>query len=274
MAKSINLVISDIDGTILTSNHQLPQKVAQSIMQLEQKKIPFVLASARSPKGMLEITQALRLTSPIVSYNGAYVVTRQQDTYQEIISHPLNPQEAKMILQWTKNRFPEISINLYAGTEWYVFHKDIWVREEMRITQIVPQLCSLEALLDENIAIHKILFIGKKADIACLMSELSDHPLAHSAFYLSKENYLEFTHKAVSKEQAVKELARYYQLPLTEVMTIGDNFNDLPMLKAAGLGIAMGNAPAEVKEFADAVTLDNDHFGAAVAIDKYILAKQ
>ena len=59
-----------------------------------------------------------------------------------------------------------------------------------------------------------------------------------TVFYLSKDNYLEVTAKHVSKEHALLEVAKYYDLPLEEVMTIGDNFNDSPMLALAGLGIA------------------------------------
>ena len=81
-----------------------------------------------------------------------------------------------------------------------------------------------------------------------------------------KDNYLEVTAKHVSKEHALLEVAKYYDLPLEQVMTIGDNFNDSPMLALAGLGIAMGNAPEGVKETANLVTASNDEHGVAQAI--------
>jgi hydroxymethylpyrimidine pyrophosphatase-like HAD family hydrolase len=92
-----------------------------------------------------------------------------------------------------------------------------------------------------------------------------------TAFYLSKDNYLEVTAKHVSKEHALLEVAKYYDLPLEEVMTIGDNFNDSPMLALAGLGIAMGNAPEGVKETANLVTASNDEHGVAQAITEHVL---
>mgnify|MGYP001112177453 FL=1 len=68
-----------------------------------------------------------------------------------------------------------------------------------------------------------------------------------------------------------RSLAKYYDLPLEQVMTIGDNFNDSPMLALAGLGIAMGNAPEGVKETANLVTASNDEHGVAQAIRKHVL---
>ena len=74
-----------------------------------------------------------------------------------------------------------------------------------------------------------------------------------------------------SKEHALLEVANHYQIPLEQVMTIGDNFNDLPMLRLAGLGVAMGNAPQEVKADARTETYSNNQHGVAKAIEKYVL---
>ena len=82
---------------------------------------------------------------------------------------------------------------------------------------------------------------------------------------------MEVTTKHVSKEQALYEIAQHYQVPLEQVMTIGDNFNDLPMLRLAGLGVAMGNAPEAVKTEAKAVTKSNNEHGVTEAVEKYVL---
>lgn len=82
---------------------------------------------------------------------------------------------------------------------------------------------------------------------------------------------MEVTATHVSKEQALYEIAQHYQVPLEQVMTIGDNFNDLPMLCLAGLGVAMGNAPEAVKTETKAVTKSNNEHGVAEAIEKYVL---
>src|SRR5690606_1533103 len=95
--------------------------------------------------------------------------------------------------------------------------------------------------------------------------------LSNSSFYLSKENYLEVTHREVSKEKALLVLSNYYNVPLENTMAIGDNYNDIPMLSLAGMGIVMGNAPLEVKNSADAETASNNNNGVSNALKKYIL---
>ena len=92
-------------------------------------------------------------------------------------------------------------------------------------------------------------------------------------FYLSKDNYLEVTHNQVSKKQALLELANYYQLSLTEIMSIGDNYNDIPMIETAGFGVAMGTAPTDVKVCANKVTDSNDQNGVSKAIKLYVLSE-
>ena len=93
-----------------------------------------------------------------------------------------------------------------------------------------------------------------------------------SALYLSKDNYLEVTHREVSKEKALMELASYYNVPLAQTLAIGDNFNDLPMILKAGVGVAMANALRRVREQADAVTLSNKDSGVAAALQKFVLS--
>ena len=137
--------------------------------------------------------------------------------------------------------------------------------KDSAVREILPGL-----LLSFAIA-HKLLLIDEPEVIQDLHQKLLSMDFPQTAFYLSKDNYLEVTAKHVSKEHALLEVAKYYDLPLEQVMTIGDNFNDSPMLALAGLGIAMGNAPEGVKETANLVTASNDEHGVAQAIREHVL---
>ena len=240
---------------------------------LKKENIPFVLASARSPLGMEPIARELGLgDNPLACYNGALVIKGDQQDYETIIEHPLDKKEIRTFLELVKTKFPSVSINLYSGKDWIADRLDKWVQIEAEITGEQPLIQNvLLPVLDVLIPAHKLLLIDEAAVIQQLHAYLQTMDFPNTAFYLSKDNYLEVTHKQVSKEQALLEVAKHYQIPLEQVMTIGDNFNDLPMLRLAGLGVAMGNAPETVKAEATVVTKSNNQHGVAKAIEEYVL---
>ena len=102
---------------------------------------------------------------------------------------------------------------------------------------------------------------------------LQEQDFPETSFYLSKVNYLEITHRSVSKGHALSLLADIHGLSMEETLAFGDHFNDLSMLKAAGVGVAMGNAPQAVREAADAVTADNHHNGVSLYLERVLLSE-
>ncbi|MDQ8692996.1 Cof-type HAD-IIB family hydrolase [Streptococcus sp. IsoGale022] len=271
--QAIRLIISDIDGTILDDQHQVDPALKDLIPLLSQRKIPFVLASARSPLGMEPIARDLGLgNNPLACYNGALVIKGDPQAYETIIEHPLDKEEIRTFLELVKAEFPSVSINLYSGKDWIADRLDKWVQIEAAITGEQPMIQNvLVPVLDAQMPVHKLLLIDEAPVIQKLHDYLQTLDFPKTAFYLSKDNYMEVTAKHVSKEQALYEIAQHYQVPLEQVMTIGDNFNDLPMMRLAGLGVAMGNAPEAVKTKAKTVTKSNNEHGVAEAVEKFVL---
>ena len=116
--QAIRLIISDIDGTILDDQHQVDSKLKDMIPLLSREKIPFVLASARSPLGMEPIVRELGLgDNPLACYNGALVIKGDPQAYETIIEHPLDKKEIRTFLELVKAEFPSVSINLYSGKD-------------------------------------------------------------------------------------------------------------------------------------------------------------
>ena len=267
----IKLIMSDIDGTILDKNHQLDSYLIELMPLLKQCNIPFVLASARSPLGIAPISKELGITEcPIACYNGALISLGDKILRQ----HTINKKELLLLHDFLKKEFPTVSINVYSGKDWYVNTLDKWVEIEAQITGESPKVTSLaDFLQEEKNLIHKLLLIDNAATIQKLKETLATMDFPQTDFYLSKDNYLEVTHNQVSKKQALLELANYYQLSLTEIMSIGDNYNDIPMIETAGLGVAMGNAPTDVKVCANKVTDSNDQNGVSKAIKLYVLSE-
>ena len=273
MAKTIKLILSDIDGTILDNNHQVDAHLRDTITELKKESIPFVLASARSPHGMFPIAQELNLgANPIACYNGALIVEGNKEHYQTLIEHGLSKADVKKIVALIKKQFPHISINFYSGGYWIVEEIDQWVQIEADITKESPDIRNFDTLLtDDAIPIHKLLLIANAQAIQEFFTYLKRVNFEDASFYLSKDNYLEVTSQSVSKEDALLEIAKYYDISLSQTMAIGDNYNDIPMLKLAGLGVAMANAPQAVKNEADIETVSNNDNGVSKVIENYVL---
>lgn len=273
MAKTIKLILSDIDGTILDNNHQVDAHLRDTITELKKESIPFVLASARSPHGMFPIAQELNLgANPIACYNGALIVEGNKEHYQTLIEHGLSKADVKKIVALIKKQFPHISINFYSGGDWIVEEIDQWVQIEADITKESPDIRNFDTLLtDDSIPIHKLLLIANAQAIQEFFTYLKRVNFEDASFYFSKDNYLEVTSQSVSKENALLEIAKYYDISLSQTMAIGDNYNDIPMLKLAGLGVAMANAPQAVKNEADIETVSNNDNGVSKVIEDYVL---
>ena len=267
----IKLIMSDIDGTILDKNHQLDSHLIELMPLLKQCNIPFVLASARSPLGIAPISKELGITDcPIACYNGALISLGDKILSQ----YSIDKSELLLLHDFLKKEFPTVSINVYSGKDWLVNTIDEWVEIEAQITGESPKVTSLaDFLQEEKNLIHKLLLIDNAATIQKLKETLATMDFPRTNFYLSKDNYLEVTHNQVSKKQALLELANYYQISPKEIMALGDNYNDVPMIETAGFGIAMGNAPTDVKSCANAVTDSNEQNGVSQAIKLYVLAE-
>ena len=270
---SIGLVISDIDGTILDRDHQLDSRLKENLAILARQGIPFCLASARSPLGIRPIQEALGLDAPLVAYNGALIGQWQEGEFRVLQEIPIVAADVVALIGLIEQSFPAVSIGLYAGKDWHVAQRNQWVELEASITGETPLVTDFEAFLAQKPVVHKFLLIGEEADIAQLLAFLQEQDFPETSFYLSKANYLEITHRSVSKGHALALLAQMQGLSMEETLAFGDHFNDLSMLEAAGVGVAMGNAPQAVQEAADEVTADNHHNGVSLYLEQIISEK-
>lgn len=268
----IQLIVSDIDGTILNSQHQITQELKTVLTEVTASGVPFVLTSARAPVAMEHIRDELGLTTPLAAYNGAYI--SEYESSNSLFSLPVDFIEAKKVVQLAYRSYPQVAINIYAGDRWLVPKRNPWVQIEEKITQINAEECDLPRFMAQEPDIHKVLFIGDAEEVAKLEGSIGNLVLLESGQYRSKENYLEFTHKKVSKALALEQVAAYYQVDLANTLAIGDHDNDASMIGAAGVGIAMGNGSEAARKVADFVTADNNHDGVAVVLKQVLKQNQ
>jgi len=258
----------DIDGTLLNSNHKISFRTKEAIKKLyEEKNIRTILVSARMPKGIVFLQKELGIKEPIICYSGSLLLDKE---YNTISNQYIEFDQVKSIVEEAQKC--NVHISLYKDDKWIIEKLDKWAQIEADITGIKPefiQFNDFNNLQEYENGFNKVLLIGGENEVSELYKILNDKFAEELNIYPSKPTYLEIMNKNVSKTTAIKQVLDLYKIDKSEVIAIGDNFNDMDMLKFAEIGIAMGNAPNEVKEISDDVTLTNDEDGIAEAINKY-----
>ncbi|MBT2697447.1 HAD family phosphatase [Bacillus sp. ISL-40] len=268
---NFKMVCLDIDGTLLNSRHEITEKTKQVIQKVAiEKQIPVILVSARMPKGIKFLQQALNIVQPIICYSGAFI-WNNRDT---LLNITIPVSDVKQVYNIVKSI--GIHISLYKDDEWYIEEMDDWAKQESEITNITPSILDFSTLFmmweQGNTGPNKILCMAESHKIHQLDVKINDYLSSYLNIYPSKPTYLEIMPKHTTKTSAIEFLCKEFDILKNEIIAIGDNYNDMNMIEFAGLGIAMGNAPEQVKQIANDITLSNDEDGVAEALKKYILS--
>lgn len=264
------MICLDIDGTLLNSNHKITEKVKDTIKKItNEKQIHVILVSARMPKGILFLQKELEIEQPIICYSGALILDKEKNILSKQAIDIFNLQEIYKFANKLK-----VHVSLYKDDEWYIEELDEWAKQESEITNIIPSIVNFGELIEswkqEGTGPNKILCMARANEINILKENIKCESLN---VYPSKPTYLEIMSGKASKTSAINCLRKNFNIERSEIIAIGDNYNDIDMIKYAGVGIAMGNSPDDVKKHANDVTLTNDKDGVAEAIKKYILTK-
>ena len=261
------LLALDVDGTLLTDELQITATTREAVQQVISQGVQVVLASARGPKALYSINAELEITGLAICYTGALTCRLYPD--QHVTAEVVNEQRmslssARLVLSSALEL--GISIGWFTGEHWYIPGWDLALHHESIITGVTPIVAP--ELIHFEEAPHKLqAIVGEPALLPKLHSLASLLP-GDCVGQFSYETYLEIIHKGVDKATALLALGRQLGIAPSEMVAIGDMDNDIAMLHMAGLGIAMGNAPANVQAEADWVTDTNNRDGVAVAIER------
>lgn len=252
-------VFSDIDGTLLNSQHQITPKTEAAIKNMLKQGIPFIPVSARPPYAITPYTEQLGAQHGMICYSGALILDKNLTALYSVILAPQDLQKLNTLLA----DFTHLSISYYAGLDW--FCNDVnndWIKQESEITGLSAKL--LQGNLTD---VHKILIMGSAEEIQRVEPVLKQ-ALPHLSIHRSKDEYLEIMNPAATKAKAIQFMAQHLGINAKQVIAFGDNFNDLDMLQYAGLSIAMGNAPDAIKQVAKEVTATNNEDGIALVLNR------
>lgn len=262
----IKLVAIDLDDTLLNGKLAISPRTADAIRQAMDKGVIVTLATGRMYQSALTYALELGLDVPLITYHGALVKTSLS---KEVLYHrPVPLHLARKVVDYTVGK--GLDINIYMSDELYVQAGNKHVDEYIKISNVdfytVPDLRA--ALQTEP---HKILVMDAEETINRLGEELRAITGGQLHITKSKPFFLEITHPEANKGKALETMAKNLGIEQEEVMAIGDSYNDLEMIKYAGIGVAMGNARAEIQKAADFVTCSNDEHGVAEAICRFVL---
>lgn len=271
---NIKVLILDIDGTISGKSNHVNDRVKKAINKVKSRGIKVGLATGRMYSSALRFHQEIEANLPIIGYNGAWM--QNPDTSQILLHKPVNHNIAKEIISYFKHKQIENAIEIH-----FYFNDQLYVEKITQNTEYYLDRSGTPVHLVENFNNFlqenptKILASSLDADLITQMLTELKNIYHEKEVFLTQSNpiYLEVTDKGVNKGMAVQYLTeKILGYSREEIMTIGDNFNDLTMLEYAGFSVAMGDAPQEVKDVASMVTQDVENDGVADVIDRLLRA--
>ncbi len=268
MSERIALLVSDVDGTLVTADKRLTDENIQAAADLARAGVRLSLVSSRPPVGFAMLTEPLALKAPLGAFNGGAIVNPDLSVIEEVRV----PADAARLAIAT---FVEYGVDawLFTSAAWFVTDIDgAYVPKERNTIRHDPTLvASFEPWLDEA---GKL--VGSSRDfaaLACCEAALQARLGSRAEAKRSQTYYLDVTPAGSDKGSAVRKIAAVLGVPIGEVAVIGDMANDIAMFDVAPHRIAMGNAIEQLKRRATFVTRGNEESGFAAAVARYVLPR-
>jgi Cof subfamily protein (haloacid dehalogenase superfamily) len=261
----IKLLLSDVDGTLVTKDKVLTPRSVEAVQKLHEAGIHFAVTSGRPPRGMAMLVGPLAISSPLAGFNGGLMVGPDLEVLAEhTIPDPLVAPTTELLESFG------LSVWVYRGADWLVRDPNgPHVARESHTVQFEPTVVA-DFLETSNVA--KIVGVSDDYDAVEAAANAAHEEFGdHVSSSRSQPYYLDVTHPLANKGAVVAFLSERYDIDPDEIATIGDMPNDVLMFARSGLSIAMGNAHREVQRAARRVTTSNDEDGFANAVHKYVL---
>lgn len=265
---AIRLVVSDVDGTLVTRDKRLTPAAVSAVLELRQRGIAFTVTSSRPPFGMRMLFEPLQLQLPIGPFNGSSIVGPDLSVQEQ---HTVPRDAVTRSIEIFKDR--GIDVWLFTNRKWLIHRDDgKYVAHESDTVATAP-----ETISDDTPYLDQVCkLVGVSADFNLLKrceSELQTAlgKTAHAA--RSQDYYLDVTPPGFDKGTFVETMSRKLNIPLEFIAAIGDMTNDLSMFRKSGISFAMGNASDIVKQQASHITASNEDDGFAKAIAQILTLK-
>lgn len=268
-AADIRLVVSDIDGTLVTHDKRVTPAALAAIQSLREAGILFTITSSRPPQALRVVADVIGLTHPVAAFNGGLIVDRDLQTIlrekllERMVVERLLPALAAL----------NVDIWIYTDTNWYVRDaKGPYVEHEEHAVKCSPTVADDFRSLPLN-RVAKIVGVSEDFPLVAEAENQIQRQFSGAVSATRSQNYyLDITHPNANKGEGILLLSELLEIAPNHIATIGDMQNDVFMFRESGLSVAMGNATPDVQREADYVTATNEEEGFAKAIENFLLA--
>lgn len=263
------MIVLDLDDTLLRDDHTISPRTKEALMTAQEKGVKVVLASGRPTFGMRNVAKELLLEeygSFILSFNGAKIINCK--TNEEIFSSTLSPEIVHNLFEISKTE--DVWIHTYIGDDIVTEENNPYTKIEGEITGMpIIEVDDFKTAVKEPVV--KVLMNKEAERLVEVEKKLQKQLEGQLSVMRSKLFFLEFTEHGVTKGTSLNQLIQKLGIKREEVIAMGDSYNDQAMIEFAGLGVAMGNAPDDIKEIANYVTDTNMNDGVAKVVEKFVL---
>jgi Cof subfamily protein (haloacid dehalogenase superfamily) len=264
----VRLLVADVDGTLVTQEKILTAQSIEAVAALNAAGVLFAVTSGRPPRGMSMLIEPLRISTPIAAFNGGLIVQPDMTVIeQKVVPEPLVDPTVGLMESFGLTAW------IYRGAEWYV--RDLagpHVEHEAGTVRFQPTFTESFAGLTD--AVVKIVGVSDDSAAMGRATQAAQKRFGHQVTAAqSQPYYLDVTHPDANKGSVVKFLSARFDIPTSQIATIGDMPNDVLMFAHSGLSIAMGNASPDVQRAARSVTTTNQDEGFANAVRRFILPR-
>lgn len=266
------LVAIDLDGTLLTEDKQVTARTKAAIKAAREKGVQVVLASGRPHAGMMHVLEEVGINTIedyVICFNGANILNVK--THENVYKNTITGEDLHEVNELAMKR--GLHFHAFGQDGLFTEKMNKYTDHEAEINKIDIQQRAMNTVLpDEDII--KVMIVDSEENLDKLEKELPGSFHDKYSVVRSYKWFVEFLNPKANKGVAITELASQLGISMDEVMAFGDAGNDFEMVKAAGMGIAMGNAFDYVKDIAQYVTDTNNNDGVAKAIEKFILEEK
>jgi Cof subfamily protein (haloacid dehalogenase superfamily) len=262
----VKLVALDLDGTILNRDLQISERVQSAVRATIQKGVHVTIATGRMFKASSPYARILGLKTPIVCYQGAMI--GDSETGEILFHQPVPVHLARDVIQLCQER--GLHVNAYLDDELYVEQLSDEALFYAALSRVEAHVVgNLLEFLDRDTT--KLVIVSDPETTTSLAKELAAKYAGVLYIARSYPIFTEVAHPDCSKSRGLDRLVEILGITPAECMAIGDNLNDIDMIRWAGTGVAIAGSSPEVLDAADHITASMDEDGAALAIERFVL---